>query len=52
MENYKARKENRHKKQEAEKRRMPKHGIGVRKIINIQIKREKKRIKTSEKVEE
>jgi hypothetical protein len=42
MENYKIRKENRHKRQESEKKRMPKHGVGVRQIIDLQLKRDKK----------
>jgi hypothetical protein len=52
MDNYKTRKENRHKRQEAEKKRMPKHGMSVRKIIVIQAKKDKKIIETKKRVGE
>ncbi len=39
MGDYKIRKENRRRSQESKKRRMPKHGTSVRKIIRIQIER-------------
>jgi len=48
MDDYKTRKENRRKKQEAKKRRMPKHGAGVRRIIDLQLKRDKKIIDKAE----